>query len=55
MTGRRIAPFRLPFPHPKHDWPAGLPKPVYRVSDRGTGLLEITLLESALKRIRRRR
>jgi hypothetical protein len=50
----KLDPDNLPFPHPKHDWPAGLPKPVYRVWDRGTGLLEIAILETALKRIRGR-
>ena len=50
----KLAPDNLPSPHPKHDWPEGLPKPVYRVWDRGSGLLEIKVLESALKQIRAR-
>ena len=37
------------------DWPAGVPQPVYRVMDVGTGLLEIEVLETALKQIRARR
>ena len=53
-TVEKLDPDNLPSPHPKHDWPAGLPKPVVRVWDRGTGLLEIEILETALKRIRRR-
>jgi len=51
----KLDPDNLPLPHPKHDWPAGLPKPVVRVWDVGTGLLEIKSLESALKQIRARR
>jgi hypothetical protein len=50
----KLDPDNLPLPHPKHDWPAGLPKPVVRVWDVGTGLLEIKILESALKQIRAR-
>lgn len=53
-TMEKLDPDNLPFPHPKHDWPAGLPKPVGRLWDRGTGLLEIKILETALKRIRGR-
>ena len=53
-TVEKLDPDNLPSPHPKHDWPAGLPKPVYRVWDRGTGLLEIEILETALQRIRGR-
>lgn len=51
----KLDPENLPLPHPKHDWPAGLPKPVVRVWGAGTGLLEIKILESALKQIRARR
>ena len=54
-TVEKLDPDRLPFPHPKDDWPAGLPKPVARVWDIGTGLLELKLLESALRQIRARR
>jgi len=53
-TLEKLDPDNLPSPHPKHDWPAGLPKPVVRVWDRGTGLLEIEILETALRRIRKR-
>jgi hypothetical protein len=47
----------LPYPYPKDpkDWPPGLPKPVARVWDVGTGLLEIRTLEKALERIRARK
>jgi hypothetical protein len=54
-TMEKLDPDNLPFPYPKGDLPAGVPKPVYRMWDRGTGLLEIKLLESALKHIRARR
>jgi len=37
------------------DLPPGVPVPVARVWDRGTGLLEIEILETALKRIRARK
>jgi hypothetical protein len=37
------------------DWPGDLPKPVYRVWDTGTGLLEIKTLETALRQIRARK
>lgn len=52
----KLDPDNLPYPYPKDpmDWPPGLPKPAYRVTDVGTGLLEIELLETALKRIRAR-
>ena len=50
----KLDPDNLPFPHPRHDWPAGLPKPVVRVWNVGTGLLEIEILETALRRIRGR-
>ena len=50
----KLDPDNLPLPYPQHDWPAGMPKPVARVWDVGTGLLEIEVLETALKRIRRR-
>ena len=52
---QKLDPDNLPSPHPRHDWPSGLPKPVARVWDLGTGLLEIEILETALKRIRTRR
>jgi len=51
---QKFDPDNLPHPHPKHGWPEGLPKPAYRVLDTGTGLLEIRILESALKQIRTR-
>lgn len=56
-TVEKLDPDNLPDPYPKDpkDWPAGLPKPGYRVWDRGTGLLEIKVLETALKRIRARK
>ena len=53
-TVEKLDPDNLPFPYPEDDWPAGLPKPVVRVWDRGTGLLEIKVLESALRQIRAR-
>jgi hypothetical protein len=53
----KLDPENMPDPYPKDpkDWPAGLPKPGYRVWDVGTGLMEIKVLETALKRIRARR
>lgn len=53
----KLDPNKLPDPYPKdpEDWPAGLPKPGYRVWDVGTGLLEIETLEEALRRIRARK
>ena len=51
---QNLDPDNLPWPHPQHDWPAGLPKPVVRVWNLGTGLLEIKTLETALKQIRGR-
>jgi hypothetical protein len=55
-TMEKLDPDNMPFPYPKDpkDWPPDLPKPVYRVWDVGTGLLEIKILETALKRIRAR-
>jgi hypothetical protein len=53
-TVEKLDPDNLPFPYPKHAWPACLPKPVARVWDRGTGLLEIKVLETALRQIRAR-
>lgn len=53
-TVEKLDPDNLPFPYPKDNWPAGLPKPGYRVWDRGTGLLEIKVLEAALRQIRAR-
>ena len=50
MSGRR---FSKPFWDP--DWPRDLPKPVYRVWDTGTGLLETKTLEAALGQIRARK
>jgi hypothetical protein len=56
-TMEKLDPDNLPDPYPKDpkDWPPGLPKPVYRVMDRGTGLLEIKTLETALRQIRARK
>lgn len=56
-TMEKLDPDKLPFPYPKDpkDWPPDLPKPVYRVLDTGTGLLEIKTLETALRRIRARK
>jgi len=56
-TMEKLDPDNLPFPYPKDpkDWPRELPKPVYRVLDTGTGLLEIKTLETALTRIRARK
>jgi len=56
-TMEKLDPDNLPYPYPKDpkDWPPDLPKPVYRVMDRGTGLLEIKTLETALRRIRARK
>jgi len=53
----KLDPDDLPHPYPKDpkDWPPGLPKPGYRVWSLGTGLLEIEILETALKRIRARK
>jgi len=56
-TMEKLDPDNLPFPYPKDpkDWPPDLPKPVYRVLETGTGLLEIKTLETALRRIRARK
>jgi hypothetical protein len=53
----KLDPENMPAPYPKNaaDFPPGVPVPVGRVWDVGTGLLEITILETALKRIRARR
>jgi len=53
----KLDPDKLPYPYPKDpkDWPADLPKPVYRILDTGTGLLEIEVLETALRQIRARK
>jgi hypothetical protein len=53
----KLDPDNLPLPWPKRaaDIPPGVPVPVAMVSDVGTGLLEIKVLEEALKRIRERR
>ena len=53
----KLDPENMPDPYPKRatDFPAGVPVPVARVWDVGTGLLEIKTLETALKRIRARR
>jgi hypothetical protein len=55
-TVETLDPENLPMPYPRSagDFPAGVPVPVARVLDVGTGLLEIKLLEDALKRIRAR-
>lgn len=47
----------MPLPYPKRaaDIPPGVPVPVARIWDVGTGLLEIKTLEAALKRIRERK
>jgi hypothetical protein len=53
----KLDPENLPLPWPKSasDVPPGVPVPVAMVSDVGTGLLEIKVLEAALQRIRARR
>jgi hypothetical protein len=53
----KLDPDNLPYPYPRDpkDWPPGLPKPGYRVSSLGTGLLDIEILETSLKRIRARK
>jgi hypothetical protein len=52
----KLDPENLPLPWPKRaaDIPPGVPVPVATVSDVGTGLLEIKVLEEALRRIRSR-
>jgi hypothetical protein len=52
----KLDPENMPAPYPKNasDFPPGVPVPVARVWDRGTGLLEIKILEKALKQIRAR-
>ena len=52
----KLDPENLPLPWPKSasDIPPGVPVPVAMVSDVGTGLLEIKVLEAALQRIRSR-
>ena len=52
----KLDPENLPLPWPKSasDIPPGVPVPVAMVSDVGTGLLEIKILEAALQRIRSR-
>ena len=53
----KLDPQNLPLPWPRRaaDIPPGVPVPVAMVSDVGTGLLEIKVLEDALQRIRARR
>ena len=55
-TVEKLDPENLPMPYPRSagDFPAGVPVPVARVLDVGTGLLEIKILEAALQRIRSR-
>jgi hypothetical protein len=55
-TLEKLDPQNMPAPYPKssRDFPPGVPVPVARVWDVGTGLLEIEILEKALKRIRER-
>ena len=55
-TFEKLDPENMPMPYPKKaaDFPPGVPVPVARIWDRGTGLLEIKVLEAALKRIRAR-
>lgn len=56
MLTVKLDPENLPLPWPQRaaDIPPGVPVPVATVSDVGTGLLEIKVLEDALKRIRAR-
>ena len=53
----KLDPENMPLPWPKRaaDIPPGVPVPVARVSVVATGLLEIKILEKALKQIRSRR
>jgi len=46
----KLDPDNLPYPYPAN-FPADLIKPGFRVSSLGTGLLDIEVLETALKRI----
>ncbi|MGH8742597.1 MAG: hypothetical protein ACREUN_16865, partial [Burkholderiales bacterium] len=57
MYTEKLDPENLPLPFPKKaaDIPPGVPVPVAMVSDVGTGLLEIKVLEKALKQIRGRK
>jgi len=50
----KLDPDHLPFGSREVAEKKGVPLPVARVWDRGTGLLEIKLLETALKQIRGR-
>lgn len=56
-TVEKLDPENMPAPYPKGaaDFPPGVPVPVARIWDRGTGLLEIEILEKALKQIRARK
>jgi hypothetical protein len=56
-TFERLNPAEMPSPYPRTaaEFPPGVPVPVGRVWDVGTGLLEIKVLEAALKRIRSRK
>lgn len=53
----KLDPQNMPEPYPKSakDFPAGVPVPVARAWDVGTGLLEIKVLEKALQQIRARK
>jgi hypothetical protein len=53
----KLDPENMPLPWPKRaaDIPPGVPVPVAQVWDVGTGLLEIKILEKALKQIRARK
>ncbi|HSA90504.1 MAG TPA: hypothetical protein VLF42_11455 [Burkholderiales bacterium] len=56
-TVEKLDPENMPAPYPKRaaDFSPGVPVPVARVWDRGTGLLEIKILEQALRQIRARK
>ena len=55
-TVEKLDPENMPEPYPKKaaDFPPGVPVPVVQVWVRGTGLLEIKVLETAIERIRAR-
>jgi hypothetical protein len=57
VTVEKLDPQNMPFPYPKNaaDFPPGVPVPVAQLWDRGTGLLEIKVLETAIERIRARK
>ena len=56
-TVEKLDPENMPAPYPKKaaDFSPGVPVPAARVWDRGTGLLEIKILEQALRQIRARK